>query len=56
MGISKLITIASMLAVLAVSTGQLPRIIKAVRIAQLHLIKDSQSSSWGRAMLLPVTK
>lgn len=56
MGISKLITIASMLTVLAASTGGLPKIIKAVHIAQLYLIKDSQSSTWGRAMLLPVTK
>ncbi len=56
MGISKLINLAAILGILAVSTGQLPRIIKAVHIAKLHLIKDSQTSSWGRAMLLPVKK
>lgn len=53
MGIDKLITIAAALAVLAVSTGHLPRILHTVRVAQLHLIQDSQASKWGRAMLLP---
>ena len=42
MGIQKLIPIAVSLAFLAASTGQLPRVIKTVRIAQLQLIKDSQ--------------
>lgn len=53
MGIQKLISIAVMLAVLAASTGQLPRILNNVRAAQLHLIQDSQASKWGRVMLLP---
>lgn len=52
MGIEKLISIAVMLAVLGASAGQLPRMIRAVQIAELHLIQDSQSSKWGRAMLL----
>jgi len=56
MGISKLITIAAILASLAVSTGRLPQILHTVRLAQLHLIKESSSSHWGRAMLLPVSK
>lgn len=49
----KLIAIAATLAVLAVASGQLPKVLHKLHVAQLHLIKDSQSSSWGRAMLLP---
>ena len=56
MGITKLIQIAVTFAVLAVSTGQLPRILRDVRVAQLHLIKDSQASKWGKPFLLPITK
>ncbi len=56
MEISKLIQIAAILATLAASTGQLPRIIHAVHLAQLQLIKESSSSHWGQAMLLPISK
>ena len=56
MGIEKLIQVAVLLATLAVSSHQLPRILHAVRVAQLHLIQDSQASKWGRATLLPETK
>lgn len=53
MGIDKLISISAILAVLTVSTGQIPRVLKVVRVAQLQLIKDSQASKWGRPLLLP---
>jgi hypothetical protein len=53
MDIQKLISIASTLAVITVFTGQLPRVLKAVRIAQLELIRDSQASKWGKPMMLP---
>lgn len=52
MGISKLIPIAVTLAFLAASIGRLPWIIKEVRIAQLKLLKESQSSKWGKVFLL----
>ncbi len=52
----KLISISVTLAVLTVSTGQLPRVLKAVRIAQLKLLKESQSSKWGMPMLPPSIK
>ncbi|OFZ55143.1 MAG: hypothetical protein A2428_13060 [Bdellovibrionales bacterium RIFOXYC1_FULL_54_43] len=52
MGIERLISVVALLAVLAVSTGQLQRILNTVRVAQLQLIRDSQASKWGRAMLL----
>lgn len=51
MGIQKLIPIAVSLAFLAASTGQLPRVLKTVRIAQLQLIKESQASKWGTALV-----
>jgi hypothetical protein len=51
--VGKLISIAATLAVLAGSTGQLPRIIRKVQLAQLYLIKDSQASKWPKAMTLP---
>lgn len=56
MGINRLITLAATLAVLAASTGQLPRIIYVVHMAQLHLIKESQASKWPKAALLPTSK
>lgn len=56
MGLNKLIAMAATLAVLAASTGHLPKIIYAVHMAQLHLIKDSQTSNWPKAMLLPESK
>lgn len=52
MGIDKLITIAVTLAALVASTGQLPRIIHQVRVAQLKLIKGSQASKWGLPLLV----
>ena len=48
----KVISVAVTLAVLTVSTGQTPRVLKMVRVAQLKLIKDSQASKWGRPLLL----
>ena len=54
MGLEKLFPLAVLLSVLAAGTGQLPRILVAVRVAQLKLIKASQSSSWGPAILLPI--
>ncbi len=53
MGISKLAQIAATMAFLAAASGNLPWIIKRVRIAQLHLIKDSQASKWGKPWTPP---
>lgn len=38
---------------LAFATGNLPKILYQVRIAQIQLIKESQASKWPRAMTLP---
>lgn len=53
MGLSRLISIAVTMAFLAASTGQLPNMLRAVKLAQLQLIKDSQASKWPKAMTLP---
>lgn len=53
MGIERLAQAAVMAALLAAATGHLPKFIREVQIAQYKLLKDSQSSKWGRAMLLP---
>ncbi|MBI2604659.1 MAG: hypothetical protein HYW49_01135 [Deltaproteobacteria bacterium] len=52
MKIDGLIQVAVALAFLAVGPGNLPKIIHAVRMAQIQLIQDSQASKWERAMLL----
>lgn len=48
-----LVTIAAILAVIAVASGNLPWILLQVRKAQIHLIIDSQASKWPKAMTLP---
>ncbi|MDZ4661485.1 MAG: hypothetical protein SGJ18_07665 [Pseudomonadota bacterium] len=53
MGLNKLIQAAAVLAIIAASTGQLPRIINYVHKAQIQLIQDSKASKWPKAMLLP---
>jgi hypothetical protein len=54
MGLEKLMSLAASLAIMAAMTGQLPKVIGAVRIAQLELIKASQTSNLGKAPLLPM--
>jgi len=44
------------LAVLTVSTGQLPKVLKTARIAQLQLIKESQATKWGTPMMPSIIK
>jgi hypothetical protein len=53
MGLNKLVEAALIIVLIAAAAGQLPRLVQTVRVAQLQFIKDSQSSKWGRAMLLP---
>jgi hypothetical protein len=49
----KLISVAVTLAFLAASTGQLPKLIFKIQLAQLYLIKESQASKWPKAITLP---
>ena len=53
MGIEKLIPVAVLFAMMVAATGQLTRLVREVQTAQLKLLKLSQTSKWGRAMLLP---
>ena len=50
---NSLIKITVALAVIAVASGYLPKILHQVRMAQFQLIKDSQASKWPKAMTLP---
>lgn len=54
MELNKLIEAALIVILLAAATNQLPRLNQAVRVAQIKLLYDSQSSKWGRALLLPL--
>jgi len=54
MELSKLIDAIAVLVLLAAFTGQLPKIVAKVQVAQLQLMKASQSKSWEQALLLPV--
>ncbi len=56
MGLKNVTALAVALTIAAASTGQLPKIILAVHIAQLKLLKASQASKWPKAMLLPNLK
>lgn len=52
MGIGKLIESALIIVLMTAAIGQLPRLNHAIRVAQIQLLKDSQSSKWGQALLL----
>ena len=52
MGFEKMIPIAAAFAILAVPTGQLPKIINLVHKVQIQLIQDSKASKWPKAMML----
>lgn len=53
MNIDRLIQASVTLAIVAALTGQLPKVIREVHIAQLKLMRDSQASKWGTPMLPP---
>ena len=54
MGIEKLAQAAVATVMISAATGQLPKLVREVQLAQCKLLKDSQASKWGRATLLPV--
>lgn len=53
MAYTKIAEAALVAVLLAAAVGQLPRLVQAIRVAQIQLIKDSQSSKWGEAKMLP---
>lgn len=54
--LNRLIEAAFVVVLAAAAVGQLPRLVQTVRVAQLQLIKESQSSKWGKPFLLPIRK
>lgn len=52
MGIEKIISMGVILTFMAAATGQLPKAILAVHVAQLKILKESQASRWPKAALL----
>ena len=48
---NQLIKLAAILGVTAAMSGQLPKIIFQLRLAQLELLKESQASKWGTPVL-----
>ena len=53
---NKLIEAVVVFVFMAAAAGQLPKLIKSVQVAQYKFLKESQSSKWGRAMLLAIEK
>lgn len=47
-----LIKISVSLAMAAIFTGNLPRVLKVVRRAQIELIQESKASRWPKALIL----
>lgn len=52
--LNRLIEAGLVVVMAAAAVGQLPRLVQTVRVAQLQLLKDSQSSKWGAPFLLPI--
>lgn len=51
MGLRDLIQLAAFLALLLASSGHLSEVASTVRKAQLQVIKEGQSTKWGRPFL-----
>ena len=52
MGLDKIISAVSILAMIALASGQFPKIINIVHRAQVQLVQDSKASKWPKAKLL----
>jgi hypothetical protein len=52
--LNKIIQTAIAATLAAAAAGQLPRLVQSIRVAQLQVLKDSESNKWGRPFLLPV--
>lgn len=51
---NQLVQAAVAAALIVAASGQIPKFIQTMRVAQYQILKESQASKWGRAMLLPV--
>jgi hypothetical protein len=52
MGIDKIIEIAVALTLIASATGKLPQVIREVQMAQIRLLSQSQTNTWGKLMII----
>lgn len=52
MGLDNIIKLAVTLTIAAALTGQLPRITRAIQVAQVKLLQESKASHWGSPDLL----
>lgn len=52
MGLDNIIKLALTLTLVAAMTGQLPRITKEIRHAQVRLLEQSKASRWGSPDML----
>lgn len=48
-----LFELAITITIIAATAGNLPKIIKHVRIAQFHLLMETRSSNWGKPWTPP---
>ena len=48
----KLSHVVAAFVVIMVPTGQLPRLVREVRVAQAHLIQETKASKWGMPHIL----
>lgn len=51
-GIGKIIELVVALALIASATGQLPKAIRQIQIAQAKLLAESNTSTWGKLMII----
>jgi hypothetical protein len=52
MGIDKIIEIAVALTILAAATGQLPKVIRKVQMAEFRLLEQSKTKTWGKLLII----
>ena len=53
---SKLIEAVVIFVFVTAAAGQLPRLIKTLRIAQIRVLSESHTSNWGKPYLPPSKK
>jgi hypothetical protein len=53
---NRLVQIAIAATLSAAAAGQLPRLLQSIQMAEFRILKDSESSKWGRPFLLPVQR
>jgi hypothetical protein len=51
---TRIFTIALAAALSVAAASHIPRLLNAVRVAELRILKDSESKRWGRPFMLPI--